>query len=141
VTTSGSFPKVYADTGNGLVGLTYLAQGQRITVVGELKAADGTTGAYSATFVEKRTPAGSVRCGGKTYTGPLTEDLQGTIGTIQIGIRNWGLLVLTITHAVGAYQDDHSPPLCSELSGTYRGGLHLEALSGTFTWKETLNLS
>lgn len=140
-TPSGGFPTVYKDILGGLVGLTVLAQGQRVTVIGELQAADGTTGGYSATFVDMRTSGGTVRCGGKTYNGPFTQDQSGDLGIVQVGIHGWGLLVLTLHHHTAAYQDGgHGPPLCREWRGTYLGGRHLEGKSGSFIWTDTLTL-
>ena len=88
---------------------------------GTLRAVDGTTGTYTATWIENRVPAGEVLCGGLTYPNLFTiEDL--TI-TMEVTFPEWGHALLVTTNRVLVYQSSRngsSPAACDEvLGGTY----------------------
>jgi hypothetical protein len=127
-----SFPTVYklnegVPTGgtNGL-----------LTLTGTMRAADGTHGTLKNTFREKRTARGTVRCGGKTYHGPFTENLKNP-GGYTFHIVGWGIASAKTTRTIAVFRQagvGSSPPICAADTGTYHfTSGQLKGKHGTFT--------
>jgi hypothetical protein len=93
----------------------------------------GGVGAGFATTLTGVHLGGAATCARKRYSGPLSAAGAGTLGTIDLGIRQTGLLVLDVTHLAAAYRPA-APPVCSEMSGTYRGTEQLAGQAGSWRW-------
>lgn len=106
---------------------------------GTLRADDGTTGTYTATWVENRVPAGEALCGGLTYPSLFTAE-DPTI-TMEVTFPAWGHALLVTTDRVVIYpssRNGSSPAACDEVpGGTYEfeftSGPIKQFKSGTWT--------
>lgn len=100
--------------------------GLRHDASGTLRAADGTAGTYTATWVENRVPASKAVCGGVTYPTFFTTDAPGL--SMDVTFPHWGHASLVATKRVVVFESSlngSSPPLCDETQ------------SGTFTFEFT----
>jgi hypothetical protein len=127
-----TFPTVYkVNTGIPVGGVN-----GKLTLTGTLQAADGTRGTLKDTFTEKRVAGGTVRCAGKTYHGPFTENLKNPGGG-TFSIVGWGIATFTTTRTVAVFRQagvGSSPPICGADTGTYRfTSGRLKGKHGTFT--------
>jgi hypothetical protein len=128
---SKTFPTVYKlNEGIPIGGANGL-----LTLTGTMRAADGTHGTLKNTFKEKRTPGGTVRCGGKTYHGPFTENLKNP-GGYTFNIVGWGIASAKTTRTIAVFRQagvGSSPPICGVDTGTYRfTSGRLKGKHGTF---------
>lgn len=133
------FPTAYAnvvDPGPALY--TPVTGGLRRDFTGTLRADDGTTGSYVATFVENRVPAAAITCGGLIYGDTLTAENPAI--AFEVDFPDWGHAVLVATDRTVVYRSSRnasSPAICDELTGgTYEfeftGGSILQLKSGTW---------
>jgi hypothetical protein len=111
--------QVVAD--GGPVILQPVPGGLRHDASGTLRADNGTTATYTATWTENRVPAPKTVCGGLTYVGLFTADA--TALSMDVTFPHWGHASLVATSRVVVFQSSmngSSPPLCDETkAGTY----------------------
>ncbi len=117
------FPTTFADQRTpGPLLLTPVAGGLRGHYAGKLVAKDGTTGTYTAVYMENRVPAAKITCGKLTYLNVFTVD-NPTI-TTDVTFAKWGKAVLLATRRTVAYSsalNGSSTPVCENLvGGTYQ---------------------
>jgi hypothetical protein len=127
-----SFPTVYKIN----EGIPSKGKNGTLVLKGTLQASDGTQGTFTQIFKEKRVAGRAVRCGGKTYHGPFTENLKNP-GHGTFSIVGWGNATFKIARTVAVYPTagvGSSPPLCALDTGTYRfiAG-RLKGKHGTYT--------
>jgi hypothetical protein len=109
-------------------------------IAGTLRAEDGTTGTYTATWVENRIPAPAIECGGVTYPSLFTAEAPAL--TMDVAFPDWGEAVLVATNRVVVYassRNGSSPAVCDETtSGTYElqitTGPIKQLMAGTWGW-------
>ena len=107
---------------------------------GTLRADDGTTGTYTATWIENRVPAATATCGGSTYKNVFVAEAPAM--TVKLSLPHWGAAILMTTNRVVVYPSSlngSSPAVCDEtISGTYQfdftGGPVKELMNGTWGW-------
>jgi hypothetical protein len=112
------FPTVYTIS----TGIPSKGKDGTFVLKGTLLAADGTSGTIVQVFTERRVVGGTVRCGGKTYHGPFTEDLKNP-GHGTFTIAGWGTATYKTTRTIAVYPTaaaGSSPPLCALDTGSYR---------------------
>ena len=141
------FPTAFAnDVDPGPTLLIPVPGGLSHDASGTLRASDGTTGTYTATWIENRVPAGEVLCVGQTYPSLFTAE-DPTI-TMEVTFPEWGHGVLVTTDRVLVYQSSRngsSPAVCDEVpGGTYEfeftGGPIKQLKNGTWHWDPDGNL-
>ena len=141
------FPTTYAnevDAGPTL--LTPVPGGLRHDASGTLRADDGTTGTYTATWVENRVPAPATECGGLAYPALYTAEEPAI--RMEVSFPDWGEAVLVASDRVLVYQSSRngsSPAVCDQVNGgTYEfefsAGPIKQLKSGTFSWDAEGNL-
>lgn len=135
------FPTSYVDeAAPEAPGLSQVPGGLQHEYTGTLRADDGTTGTYTATYVENRIAAASVTCGGLIYGDVFTLDDPGI--TFDVDFPDWGSAVLVTSDRIVVYRSSRngsSPPVCDEpTGGTYEfeftGGPILQQMTGTWGW-------
>ena len=117
------FPTTFVDERTpGPLLLTPITGGLRGHYAGKLVAKDGTTGTYTAVYVENRVPATKVTCGKQTYLNVFTDD-NPTV-TTEVTFAKWGKALLLATKRVVVFPsalNGSSTPACEDLvGGTYQ---------------------
>ena len=93
------FPTTFADQRTpGPQLLTPITGGLRGHYAGKLVAKDGTTGTYTAVYLENRIPAAKVTCGTQTYLNVFTAD-NPTV-TTDVAFAKWGTAKLLASSRV-----------------------------------------
>jgi hypothetical protein len=133
------FPTTFSDERpSDLPRLSAVDGGLRGHLDGTL-VADGLTAAYTATWIESRVPAATIKCGGTTYKGVFT--VSDPTVTSELTMPGWGSGTLLATRRVVVYVsslDGSSPPACEEQRGgtfslTFDTGPVPGILTGTWT--------
>jgi hypothetical protein len=135
------FPTSYAnEVDQGPVLLQPVPGGLRHDSSGTLRADDGTTGTYTASWIENRVPAATATCGGSTWKNVFIAEAPAM--TMNLTFPDWGAAVLMTTDRVVVYpssRNGSSPAACDQtISGTYQfdftGGAIKQLMSGTWGW-------
>lgn len=135
------FPTSYAnEVHQGPVLLQPVPGGLRHDSSGTLRADDGTTGTYTATWIENRIPAATATCGGATYRNVFIAEAPAM--TMDLTFPDWGAAVLTTTDRVVVYpssRNGSSPADCDQtINGTYQfdftGGAIKQLMNGSWGW-------
>lgn len=136
------FPTVYThDVDTGPTLLQPVPGGLRHDSSGTLRADDGTTGTYAASWVENRIPAGSTECDGLTYPALYTTELPAI--TMEVNFPEWGHAFLLASDRTVIFQSSRngsSPAVCDQINGgTYEfeftSGPVKGLQSGTWHWE------
>lgn len=137
----GGFPTSYANDVDPRPALLLPVEGGlRHDSSGTLRADDGTSGTYTAAWIENRVAAAEVMCGGVTYPDLFTAEAP--VVTMEVSFPEWGHAALVTTNRVVVYQSSRngsSPAVCDEVTGgtydfKFTGGPILQLKSGTWGW-------
>ena len=134
------FPTVYThEVDPGPTLLTPVDGGLRHDASGTLRADDGTTGTYTATWVENRISAVAVQCGGLDYPALFTTEVPDI--SMEVDFPDWGRATLVASDRILVFQSSRngsSPAVCDQVNGgTYEFeftvGPIKQLMSGTFS--------
>jgi hypothetical protein len=102
-------------------GLEPVAGGLKGHRTGTLRAADGTTGTYTSTWVENRVAAAAVTCGAVKYTNVFIGETPEV--TSEVDFTDWGKAVLVTVGHIVVYKSSRngsSPSVCEQSTvGTF----------------------
>ena len=137
------FPTVYTNEVDPAPNLLEpVPGGLRHAATGTLRADDGTTGTYTATWIENRVRAATIECGGRTYSGRFTADAPAI--TMEVTFPEWGHAILVASDRIVVFHSSNngsSPAACDEVYGgtftfEFTSGPIKQLMSGTWTWDE-----